>query len=206
LARTKNDRIAAIELEMEQLANQRKELLQKQKEADRKSRTSRLCKRGGLLESMLPDTITLTVENFKLFLEMTIASSEGKELLADLLAEQDKQTAAANSAVTAAQSGENATDNGAVTSTDNGASPADKLAVTATQSGENTAANNAITATRNDTITAATASAVPATRNDTTATTKFPETAVNVSTTAPTKPTNTPQSVSATRNANAGNK
>jgi hypothetical protein len=94
MARTTSDRIAAIELEMEQLANQRKELLQKQKEADNKARTNRLCKRAGLLESMLPDTIKLTAENFKTLLEMTIASNEGKELLANLLAEQDKLTAA----------------------------------------------------------------------------------------------------------------
>jgi hypothetical protein len=93
MAKTTNDRIAAIELEIEQLGNQRKELLQKQKEADRKSRTSRLCKRGGLLESMLPDTITLSDERFKTLLEITIASNDGKELLAELKAEQDKQTA-----------------------------------------------------------------------------------------------------------------
>jgi hypothetical protein len=102
MAKTTNDRIAAIELEIEQLGNQRKELLQKQKEADRTARTSRLCKRGGLLESMLPDTITLTDERFKTLLEMTIASNDGKELLAELKAEQEKQTAD-NDAVTAAQ-------------------------------------------------------------------------------------------------------
>jgi hypothetical protein len=93
MAKTTNDRIAAIELEIEQLGNQRKELLQKQKEADRKARTSRLCKRGGLLESMLPDTILLTDERFKTLLDMTIASNDGKELLAELKAEQEKQTA-----------------------------------------------------------------------------------------------------------------
>jgi hypothetical protein len=91
MAKTTNDRIAAIDLEIEQLGNQRKELLQKKKEADRRARTSRLCRRSGLLESILPDTILLTDERFKTLLEMTIASNEGNALLAELKAEQDKQ-------------------------------------------------------------------------------------------------------------------
>ena len=51
------------------LENQKKRLIQEQKAQERKDRTKRLCKRVGLLESMLPDTIPLSDEQFKTFME-----------------------------------------------------------------------------------------------------------------------------------------
>ena len=65
MAKTKAEKIADIELQLEQLENQRKKLVQEQKIQERKDRTKRLCKRMGLFESMLPDTIPLTDEQFK---------------------------------------------------------------------------------------------------------------------------------------------
>jgi len=83
-ARTKLEKIAGIEDEIRQLENQRKQLLQQHKEQERKARTHRLCKRGGLLESILPDTIPLTDEQFKTFLEKTIASKYARNILSGL--------------------------------------------------------------------------------------------------------------------------
>ena len=48
MAKTKAEKIAAIELQMTQLENQRKKLIQEQKQQERKDRTKRLCKRMGL--------------------------------------------------------------------------------------------------------------------------------------------------------------
>ena len=75
MAKTKAEKIAAIELQMTQLENQRKKLIQEKKQQERKDRTKRLCKRMGLFESMLPDTIPLTDEQFQIFLA-TISPSK----------------------------------------------------------------------------------------------------------------------------------
>ena len=84
MALTKLEKISNIENEIRQLENQRKQLLQQQKEQERKDRTHRLCKRGGLLESMLPDTISLTDEQFQVFLKKTVANDYGRRMLAKL--------------------------------------------------------------------------------------------------------------------------
>ena len=87
MAKTKIERIAGLEEQIKQLENQRKQLVQKQKEQERKDRTRRLCRRMGLLESMLPDTIPLTDEQFKTFLERTTANDHGRRVLAKITAQ-----------------------------------------------------------------------------------------------------------------------
>ena len=87
MAKTKAEKIADIELQLEQLENQRKKLVQEQKIQERKDRTKRLCKRMGLFESMLPDTIPLTDEQFQIFLEKTVASEYGRRILDGLIAQ-----------------------------------------------------------------------------------------------------------------------
>ena len=57
MAKTKAEKIADIELHMTQLENQRKKLIQEQKQQEQKDRTKRLCKRMGLFESMLLESI-----------------------------------------------------------------------------------------------------------------------------------------------------
>jgi len=86
MAKTKLERIIDIENEIRQLENQRKQLLQQHKEQERKERTKRLCQRMGLFESMLPDTITLSDELFKSFLEKTVANDFGRRMLDSLTA------------------------------------------------------------------------------------------------------------------------
>ena len=88
--KSRNDRIAVIEKEMEELEKQKKKLIAEQKEIDRKARTNRLCKRHGLFESLLPDIIDLSEDDFKLFLEKTVANDFGRRTLAALIAEQSK--------------------------------------------------------------------------------------------------------------------
>jgi hypothetical protein len=87
MAKTKTDKITGIEKQIEQLENERKKLLQEQKEQERKDRTKRLCKRGGLLESMLPDTVPLTDEQFKTFMEKTMLTDFTRRILDGLTAQ-----------------------------------------------------------------------------------------------------------------------
>jgi len=86
----KLERINTIEENIKKMENQKKNLMQQYKEQERKERTHRLCKRGGLLESILPDTITLSDDRFETFVKEHIASKFGTSALRRLLAEQEK--------------------------------------------------------------------------------------------------------------------
>lgn len=103
MAKTKTEKITSIEEEIRQLENRRRQLVQEQKAQERKDRTKRLCRRMGLFESMLPDTITLTDEQFKTFLEQTVAAEQSRRILDELTA-QNTATAAVKGAEPAAQS------------------------------------------------------------------------------------------------------
>ena len=92
MARTKLERISGIEEEIRQLENQRKQLMQQHKEQERKERTHRLCKRGGLLESILPDTVPLTDDQFKVFLEKTIITDFARKVLNGLAGQNGETT------------------------------------------------------------------------------------------------------------------
>lgn len=97
MAKTKAEKIADIEMQMAQLENQRKKLIQQQKQQERTDRKKRHCKRMGLFESLLPETIQLTDEQFKIFLEQTVATEQSRSLLDELAA----QNAAKGAAITA---------------------------------------------------------------------------------------------------------
>lgn len=102
MAKTKTEKSTSIEEEIRQLENRRRQLVQEQKAQERRDRTKRLCRRMGLFESMLPDTIPLTDEQFKTFLEKTIATEQSRRLL-DGLTAQNAATAAPQGAEPAAQ-------------------------------------------------------------------------------------------------------
>ncbi len=102
MAKTKIEKIASIEEEIKQLENKKKRLIQEQKEQERKDRTNRLCRRMGLFESLVPDTIPLTEEQFKTFLEKTVMTDHARRILDELTA-QNAPTAPAQGAETAAQ-------------------------------------------------------------------------------------------------------
>ena len=97
MAKTKAEKIADIEMQMAQLENQRKKLIQEQKQQERTDRKKRHCKRMGLFERLLPETVQLTDEQFKTFLEQTVANEQGRSLLDGLAA----QNAAAGTTITA---------------------------------------------------------------------------------------------------------
>lgn len=102
MAKTKTEKITSIEEEIRQLENKRRQLLQEQKTQERKDRTKRLCRRMGLFESLLPDTIPLTDEQFKTFLEKTATTEQSRRIL-DGLTAQNAARAAAQGTEPAAQ-------------------------------------------------------------------------------------------------------
>jgi len=81
MALTKLEKIADIQKQIEQLKNQQKLYQQQHNEQERKARTRRLCSRGGYIESRLPETITLTDEQFKSFLEKTLFADYTRKIL-----------------------------------------------------------------------------------------------------------------------------
>jgi len=96
MAKTRAEKINNIETEIQQLENQRKKLIQQEKEQNRKDRTRRLCKRAGLLESLLPDTIPLSDEQFKTFLEKTLLTDFTRRALTNITAQASGTTAPQN--------------------------------------------------------------------------------------------------------------
>lgn len=102
MAKSKIEKIASIEEEIRQL-KERQRLLQQQHNAqERKDRTKRLCRRMGLFESLLPDTIPLTDEQFKTFLAKTVNTEQSRRILDELTA-QNAATAATQGAEAAVQ-------------------------------------------------------------------------------------------------------
>ena len=102
MAKTKAEKITSIEEEIRQLENRRRQLVQEQKAQERKDRTKRLCRRMGLFESLVPDTIPLTEEQFKTFLEKTVMTDPARRILDELTA-RNALTVPAQGAITAAR-------------------------------------------------------------------------------------------------------
>ncbi|MDR0325124.1 MAG: DUF3847 domain-containing protein [Oscillospiraceae bacterium] len=60
-------------------------LLGRQRTRDNKARTHRLCKRGGLVEKLLPDLAKLSDEQFDTFVDKTLLTPHTKRVLDNLL-------------------------------------------------------------------------------------------------------------------------
>jgi len=103
MVKTRTEKIEGLKEEITQHQNQIKRLLQAQRAQDRKDRTRRLCERMGLFESMLPDTIILTADHFKVFLEKAILTDNSRRILDGLLTAQNAATPTPTSAGSAAR-------------------------------------------------------------------------------------------------------
>ena len=79
--KTTDERLTTVEEQIKQLENRKKLLLQQQKTQERKERDHRLCKRGGYLEKIVPDSIPLTDEQFYQFLDKTLAGDYARRIL-----------------------------------------------------------------------------------------------------------------------------
>ena len=69
----------AIRGKIRQLENRQKILLNRKADAERKERTHRLIERGAILESVFPETVPLSGEQVKAFLQTLRRSNGGTE-------------------------------------------------------------------------------------------------------------------------------
>ena len=67
--KTYMEKIASKDEQIQQLLNQKKQLLQKQKADERKTKIKRQCYRHGVLEKHMPELITLTDEQFETYIK-----------------------------------------------------------------------------------------------------------------------------------------
>ena len=84
MRKSKLEKVAELDEEMRQIANQKKILLQQHREDERKKRTHRICKNGALLESVQPEIIKLTDAELKWLLERCLTTSYTKERFNDI--------------------------------------------------------------------------------------------------------------------------
>ena len=89
--RTRTERISAKRATLIQMQNELKKLEKEEKDAERRARTKRLCRRAGFIESLMPDTITLSDDRFDRFVKKHFANSYGVKILNELVAEQAKE-------------------------------------------------------------------------------------------------------------------
>jgi hypothetical protein len=94
MTKTKMERIAGIEAEIKQLENQKKKLLQQQKEQERKARTRRLIERGALLESLIDGAEAFTNEDIKSILTAALKSGPALDVIIPILKRQSMATIA----------------------------------------------------------------------------------------------------------------
>jgi len=85
--RTYAERMALKDEKIQELMRERKELRQKHNAAERKARNRRLYRRHGLLEKFMPDLITLSDDQFELFIKTGINTKYGRQRLAEIIAE-----------------------------------------------------------------------------------------------------------------------
>lgn len=90
MAKTYNERIAETKDKITQYENQMKQLIQKQKDAERKARTKRLIERGAILESLIDGAETFTNEQIKAVLTAALNSEVALEILVSLQVQQNK--------------------------------------------------------------------------------------------------------------------
>jgi hypothetical protein len=87
------DRIEVIKGRRQELDDRIKELLKEERIAEKKKRDRRISKRGGLLESISPDTIPLTDEQFNDFLQAVLSSDLARRTLDRITAKVEEVTA-----------------------------------------------------------------------------------------------------------------
>lgn len=91
-AKKLSKQIEAAEEELRQGEIRLKELRQAHKMQEGKERKDRHTERGAMIENMLPDTVTLTDEQIKTFLEMTITTDFALGKLAKLKEQNAEDT------------------------------------------------------------------------------------------------------------------
>jgi hypothetical protein len=84
MTKTTTEKIDGVQARIEQLMNEKKRLLGRQREQERKARARRLIERGAILESLIDGAGELTNDEVKAFLTKTVATGDAKEILREM--------------------------------------------------------------------------------------------------------------------------
>lgn len=106
MAKTTEERIESVQEQIRQLENQKKRLVQEQKERERKARTKRLIERGAILENLIPEADGFTNEQIRTFLEKTIRTESARKVLANLSTAQGEPATAKAAGASRGSSGD----------------------------------------------------------------------------------------------------
>jgi len=85
MSKTRLEKIADYDEKIAQIRNLQKQERQKHNKEERAARTRRLCSRHGLLEKMLPEIITVTDEQYQIFLEKAVTNNYGRDILKKII-------------------------------------------------------------------------------------------------------------------------
>jgi len=96
MPKTINEKIEETKLQIAQYQNREKQLMQREKQEERKLRTRRLIERGAIIESIFSETASLTNEQFKKFLVQTINKDSAHKVLENLIADSKEMQKASD--------------------------------------------------------------------------------------------------------------
>ena len=85
--RTLEEQIELAQEEIKKKETRIKELLQRQRSKADKDRTHRLCRRGGLVEKLLPGLAVITDEQFETFVERFLLSGDAEKAIEGMAAQ-----------------------------------------------------------------------------------------------------------------------
>jgi len=88
--KTAEEKVALKDARILQLQNEKKKIIQQAKTKERKERNNRLYRRHGLLEKFMPELITITDEQYEVFIKTGIDTNYGRKRLGEIIAEGDK--------------------------------------------------------------------------------------------------------------------
>jgi len=94
MSKSKLEKAERLEEEIQRLKNEKKIVLQQHREQERKARAHRICKRGALLESILPESVDLTDEQLKILLEKTLQSNFARNRIEEMQSPKKPSAAA----------------------------------------------------------------------------------------------------------------
>ena len=84
MAKSKLDRIEELNEEIINIKKRQSQLRQQHNRQVNKDRTHRLCKRGGLVEKMLPTLAVINDEQFEVFVNKTLLTGFAEKILREI--------------------------------------------------------------------------------------------------------------------------
>ena len=92
--KTTAEKLAEVNAEMNELKNEKKQLLQKHKVEERKARTKRLIDRGAMLESLIENAAEFTNDQIAHILKCTVGSDFGVKIINQTKSQKTKTNTA----------------------------------------------------------------------------------------------------------------